>query len=165
MDRHQEPSYDYRYNPADKYWEGFEEFLVDHFRTCELNIDNTIVVKQSRIDGAGRGVFAKRNIEAFEIIQRYYGEEAPVDENRSKQEELYTFDTQLGYKIYPADSCLVKYINDTVKLDHRNKKIGRLPLLHNTQFECWEGYVFVYAIDDIKQDDELYIDYGDYYWN
>ncbi len=161
--------YEYYYDSNDTEWPDYEDFLLNHFDKCEENINATLEIKPSRIYGAGNGVFAKRDIRAFEIIQRFYGEEAPSDQVRSYDEELYCFDTGVGYKIYPSPDCIVRYINDTVKLNSFNKKIGRHPIQHNTEFECWkvgptEAYVFVYAIEDIPKGEELYIDYGNSYW-
>jgi hypothetical protein len=98
-----------------------------------------------------------------EIIGRYHGEYTWASEVRNHQQEIYCFEIN-GCKIYPADSCVLKFINDNVLLDNKGRKIGRHKMRHNVSFETVEDYVFVCAIEDIEAGEELYISYGPGYW-
>lgn len=153
----------YLFNPEDISEESYIEFLMDQFEHCEKNMSNTLEVKPSRIIGAGLGVFAKREIIEGEILGRYYGTYTSCEEQRSDIEELYCFEVN-GLKIYPDENCILRYINDNVKLNSKGRMVGRHNLVHNSLFEVVEDYVFVVASEDISPGEELYISYGRAYW-
>lgn len=134
-----------------------------------------IEIRPSLIEGAGDGVFALEPIREGELIAEYDGyfmgndvsvEEANISFNIG--EELVLVGDNIAAKI--NDNCKFEPIPDSEAYEiyrtlniprHQDKPINCVFDKHGSG-----GFtrVFVYATRNIEPGEELYLDYGPYYW-
>lgn len=133
-------------------------------------------IKQSTIDGAGRGLFVKRNLPSGTVITP-----APLQIFHSRdvfpkpggQEQLY-----INYCMQPENSQMMVYpYGPGVNLINHSKQANvglrwSEKALHHEEFlnmdtkdfwnEAWPGSIIleVYALRSLKAGEELYLDYG-----
>ena len=118
---------------------------------------NSVKVSQSWIPCSGLGLFANKKILYGEIICTYFGTKYCTVEALKLHDKSYLM--RLGIQCYIDSNqhldCLARYINDC-----RNK------LCYNDRFNknCSDGIAQVIAIRDIEENEELYVDYGKWYW-
>ncbi|GLE04346.1 hypothetical protein PINS_up013261 [Pythium insidiosum] len=113
--------------------------------------------RESRIAGAGQGLFATRRHARGDVVCEYVGE---ILENRvawKLPDKAYLMKLGDG-KYVDARRCkhvLARYINDC-----RDKR------RYNVVFEKrpQEDKALVIALRDIEAGEELYVDYGRFYW-
>ena len=118
-----------------------------------------VEIKESKISGAGQGLFAKKKIKKGDFICWYYGvyvDRASVENGYYESDYLLTLRGQ-DLVIDASDplSCYGRYINDSLSM----KKT-------NSSFVSYENTYSagVKAIKDIKKGDEIYISYGIEFW-
>jgi len=114
-------------------------------------------VADSWIPGAASGLFASQPIAHEEVVCEYFGKHYPTAEAIKLVDKSYLM--RLGEQIY-VDSreqmdCMARYINDC-----------RNPLCYNVRFDKdpVNGIARIVAIRDIVPGEELFVDYGKWYW-
>ena len=120
-------------------------------------METKVEIGKSWVMNAGFGLFASNNIKHGEIICVYRGEVLTTVEALRKTDKSYLM--RLGEQCY-VDAlddldCVARYINDC-----------RNPLCYNATFDkCpTEQIARVVAIRDIDAGEEIYVDYGKWYW-
>jgi hypothetical protein len=143
-------------------------FIVRKFTTA-AHIDATeteewIYVANSRIPGAGRGVFARRNIPQNTIFGYYRGEilDYYKDRNRKSDKVMSLYKRPAwwpaGVKFYKGISVDGDVGGSWLALINDYRGTSRKK---NVDFDQ-DG--LMYTVVDIKADEELLLDYGDGYW-
>ena len=144
-------------------------------------------VKKSLIEGAGDGVFLRKDaidLPANYILCEYRGRIIRNDNinNILDIDNKYLISISQKYHIDANNSkCVASMINDCIdfkksfkmyKKAIKNKKLKNIheyPLIagkkYNTNFTLIHNKMFVLSTDNIKQGDELYCGYGVNYWN
>jgi len=127
----------------------------------------SLVVKQSTIPNAGNGLFAKRDFRKGELIGYIKGvpisdEEADEIANSDDPRKFYFLDLFNGKTLdtYGSKSLCI-YANDAEGFTKVSgfKNNGCIGVTKNHT----KGYIT--AISDIKAGDEIFLDYGEDYWN
>ena len=146
------------------------------------NSDEILVyVKDSVIDGAGLGLFSKRNITQGSIICEYRGQ--IVSSENQKKLSLTTLNNDKwsnlpirdkNYSIYGEGICpMINDCSNASKLLQNNES---LLLETNYPSQCYEGLsynvesvqigskIFYIATRDIFMEEEFFVSYGFSYW-
>lgn len=113
-------------------------------------------MKASNLAGAGRGLFAAMPILAGELITLYCTRYRPPrpDSNYVWQDGDSTL---WDAKQERSKRALAKYANDP-----NGPTKGKAEA--NATIAMDSGLPKLYALHDIDQDEEIYVDYGDVYW-
>lgn len=156
----------------------YEDFYTDirPFLPDIEEIESTLYVAPSNIEGGGRGVFSSINVPKGEIIAEYKGQIYPPNAQLSDEQIRYSFTFPDYSIIVPYDNTIARYINDTIDL---RKTIQKGDLIYNKnkynvdwlQIEDEDSSnpisnfrLFIVTTKNIKKGDELFIDYGIDYW-
>ena len=130
----------------------------------EIETSDNITIKQSKIPGAGMGVFATKNIPKDAVIGEYKGKFIS-DEDYWKLVNANEWHYVMG-----LDECSYKFTNGIKYIDGRygnfTTRINYAPAeFQNVKFRkvCEKPYVEVVSIKEIRKDDEIYVDYGPNY--
>jgi SET domain-containing protein len=130
---------------------------MEETKNEEAALDEGVEIRDSTLVGAGKGLFAKREFHAGDVICEYIGKMLSVKEVFRLEDHSYLM--RLGSPNIYIDGkdvfSFARHIND-----NRNK------LKHNVKFEKYpqERKALVVAIKNIKPGDELFVDYGKWYW-
>uniref|UniRef100_A0A7S0DXQ9 SET domain-containing protein n=1 Tax=Hanusia phi TaxID=3032 RepID=A0A7S0DXQ9_9CRYP len=126
--------------------------------TSGLSSDGLLVSK-SLLPGAGLGLFAARDFVEGETICRYQSPHGTMTTREAVQLEDKSFLMRLGPQTYVdlkhVPEVKARYINDCRQVDRHNVRFLKRPD---------EGYADVVAMRDIQCGEELYVDYGRFYW-
>ena len=120
---------------------------------------DTVAVRKSKIENAGKGLFAKKAMKKGDHICLYFGVLVFRDQIYN---EYYESDYLLEHRdndfiIDAADpkSCFGRYANDSLSMDQSNCKFG----FYKKPFSG-----FLCATRAIRRGEELYVSYGKAYW-
>ena len=116
--------------------------------------DEGIIIKQSSIPEAGKGVFTTRDIDEGVTIGEYKGER--TEYSKMSENGKYAWKLQNGKIIDAADvkkSNWLRYIND-----HRSEEGNNLSMYEH------DNCVYYKTIKPIKKGSELFVSYGEKYW-
>jgi hypothetical protein len=126
-----------------------------------------LYLKKSQLPKAGKGLFTKQAFERGDIICEYEGEIvtwAVCEERATKGYEGYVFFISKNKCIdaYFTPEALGRYANDA-------KGVSRIAgLKNNAQYEIkvrkGEKRAFIVATRKINPNDEIFVDYGNDYW-
>jgi hypothetical protein len=130
-------------------------FWLDNIRLCDIPEVN------------GYGLRARNAIAKDTVMGEYSGKLIPPDETLSEKETQYHCDIDIGPPGTGDNAGVVGWINATTKgsifrfMNHScnanaEMKQGRCGLHHRI--------MYVYTLRDIKQDQEITIDYGERWW-
>mmetsp|Transcript_13271 Transcript_13271/g.18505 ORF Transcript_13271/g.18505 Transcript_13271/m.18505 type:complete len:284 (+) Transcript_13271:87-938(+) len=151
---------------------GFSSYFIESWNEYELPLEEDFYfkVQESTLVGAGNGLFAKSFIPSNTFLFEYTGEILSEDEyfarypegNGRYVAEIPMNNGFLSEPIYidgvdPDKSGIARYINSQqppkANLEWKKQSVGKQA-----------GRMFFYSIQDIQEDQELFFDYGDNYW-
>ena len=116
--------------------------------------DEGIIIKQSSLPEAGKGVFTTRDIGEGVTIGEYKGE--CIEYSKMNENGKYAWELQNG-KVVDAwnieKSNWLRYIND-----HRTEEGNNLSMYEH------DNRVYYKTIKPIKKGSELFVSYGEKYW-
>lgn len=117
---------------------------------------------KSAIPGSGRGVFASRSYSKGVVITGYKGklvspQQMEVLFRKGKRWYFVTIEEGKWYKDGDTKGKRGDYAGQLIN-DPRN------PRLTNCAFCIHGNDCYVFAVQDIRPGDELFLDYGDTYW-
>ena len=119
-----------------------------------------LVVKDSHIKGAGRGLFAFEDICANATIAEYVGQDKTFMESwrtpRHKRAYMVWVNMNLHIDAIDSFECAARYVND-ISLSDPSQINARLVRINNR--------VYVNALRPISKGEEIYASYGDSYWD
>jgi SET domain-containing protein len=164
------------------YRERVERFLSHIVFECNEDVFRG----NSWIEGGGEGLFAKRKIDEGEVFLVYVGKlKRTVDALRT-QDKSYMM--RLGEQNY-VDSrdtplCMGRYINDCRNLAGYNARFDKRPSLNRADVVSFislhskddhtsyaDLYTYLYFLSSCKvatrvifPDEEIFVDYGKWYW-
>ena len=133
-----------------------------------------LIIKNSTIPNANEGAFAKRFIPMGQKICMYSGKYVAsknyVDLNSKEKDRCYFINggylvgKNIGSKI--NDTVIFqKYKKEDLKGFRKLKQVPHYKFLHYNCYIQQDGtHLIIYALRDIEKGDELFIDYGFYYW-
>lgn len=128
-----------------------------------LGYHQKLYVDESCIPGAGRGLFAAKEIRRGDIVAEYWGDlitEEQASELYSSGRGAYMYRTHDG-RVMDADrieECISKYANDARGMTFQQG------LVNNARFEERGKRVLLIASRTIKPGQEILINYGKDYW-
>ncbi len=126
--------------------------------------NDDVFVKKSQLPGAGKGLFAKRDIKKGERFVEYLGEiitEKELDKRAEKDEYGYAFyiNSRNVIDAFHTPKELARYANDA-------KGLGRVKgLKNNCTYDDWKKRGWIKAEKNIKAGEEIFVDYGKEYWD
>lgn len=120
-----------------------------------------IEVKQSKIKGAGKGVFALRDIKKGEVLNFYKGKKITEQQYENmKKDSDYAFSVTCKGKEILYDAQKIKDGNWTRYMNHARGR-GKGENVEPYYYGC---KVWFRSTRPIKKGTELLFDYGDDYW-
>jgi SET domain-containing protein len=124
-------------------------------------LEDQLVVKKSKLPGAGKGLFTKKFIAKGTKIVEYKGRISTWKEvDHQKGENGYIFYVKRDHVIdaAPYKKALARFANDARGI---NKVKG---ITNNSEYKEFGLRVFIVAIKDIPAGNEILVDYGKDYW-
>ncbi len=125
-------------------------------------LEKQLIIKRSKVSGAGKGLFTKKNIEKGSRITEYKGKLTTWQEvQKTDVFNAYVYYVKRGHVIDAMKhiKVLARYINDAAGIT-RIKGIT-----NNCNFVNENDRVFIDAIKKIEAGAELYVAYGKEYWD
>jgi hypothetical protein len=125
-----------------------------------------LVVRKSRIKGAGRGLFTTSRIRKGDVIVEYLGEKLTWKQCLKRYKKdltklLYVFcindDNCVDAKYTPDE--LAQYANDANGTPKEKRKYE-----NNCEYNIIKGKPYIVATKNIPANSEILVDYGDDYW-
>jgi uncharacterized protein len=124
-------------------------------------LEDQLVVKKSKLPGAGKGLFTKKSIPKGTRIVEYKGRITSWKEvNHQKGENGYIFYVKRDHVIdaAPYKKAIARFANDARGI---NKIRG---ITNNAEYKEYGLRVFIVATKDIPAGSEIFVDYGKDYW-
>lgn len=134
-----------------------EQENKEHLESQTINPTSHLVVKQSRLFGAGNGLYATRSFSQGDVICEYSGGRVlRTREAIQLQDKSYLM--RLGPQVYMDlidSSAVARYINDC-----------RCKCCINAEFvkEPEKERALVVALRNINEGEEIFASYGRWYW-
>ncbi|MFL5754316.1 MAG: SET domain-containing protein [Bacteroidia bacterium] len=123
----------------------------------------TLIVKESQLPGAGKGLFTDKSIPKGAKVIEYKGEIInwkEYDRRVARDEDGYLFYINKNYCIdaYPTPQYKARYANDA-------KGLTRIKgLKNNCDYEIHDNRCYIVAQRDIEAGEEIFVDYTADYW-
>lgn len=125
-----------------------------------------LVVKKSKIPGAGKGLFTTHAIKRGEIVVEYTGELITWAECLRRNDKMKGVG---AYYFYISDRKCIDAQNTPDSLArYANDAAGFVRLegvKNNCRYEVIKGKAFIVASRNLKPGDEIYVAYGKEYWD
>lgn len=123
-----------------------------------------LLVKHSKLPGAGKGLFTTKPIRKNEKIVEYLGEiiDWKEYEKRVKEDKdgyLFYINKKRCIDAYNTPQYKARYANDAAGL-YRVKG-----LKNNAVYEIFEDKCYIVATRDIKAGEEIFVSYSKDYWD
>lgn len=124
-------------------------------------LEKHLIVKRSKIPGAGKGLFTKKFIEKGTRIVQYKGKNTVWKAIQQQEFNGYVYyikrDLVIDARNYTK--TFGRYANDA-------KGINKLKKLNNNSHYVEDGQkVFIEALKDINAGEEILVSYGKEYWD
>ncbi len=122
-----------------------------------------LIVKRSRLPGAGLGLFTTRAIREGSKIIEYRGEIIGYSEYRRRAR--YEQDQYLFY--VRRDRCIDAMHTPQYKARYANDAEGivrRRGVKNNSDYVIYDDQCFIVASRDIRAGEEIYVNYTQHYW-
>ncbi|MBS1597358.1 MAG: SET domain-containing protein [Bacteroidetes bacterium] len=124
-------------------------------------LEKNLIIKRSRIGGAGKGLFTKKFIPKGTRIVEYKGAANTwknVDDKNGRNGYIFYINRNLVIDALRYKKALGRYANDARGLT-KNKS-----LVNNCVYVVEHGKVFIESTRDIPAGAEILVDYGKDYW-
>jgi hypothetical protein len=143
-------------------------------------------VKLSTIPGAGNGVFTLKDIKQGEPVCYYAGRDEPAEKNSQDPyaiHHMFNNTVRVGFRVPEKSHGVAQLVNDASYLDFNSLELnenGLFPLCAIKKLEddynkcsyekmnvCYDKYgeeYVMYARQNIKAGEELFVSYGTDYW-
>lgn len=124
-------------------------------------LEKELVVKNSTISSAGKGLFTKTLIPKGTRILEYKGTVTTWDAVKDDPTNGYIYFVKPNHVIDARNhpKSLARYINDAKGLVRVKERVN------NAKFITDGLRVYVEAIRDIQAGEEIFVEYGQQYWN
>lgn len=153
-----------------------------------------LVLKNSKIEGAGKGLFAGKDYKKGEILGEYFGTRLINGEGKvPREKDAYIYTTDKNTIIVPDDGCLLQYVNDAIDLKATveqvfswftkrkrrptNKQLREAvdiemdvePFVtdgakYNVDWKEKKDRVYLVTTQSVEKGEEFFIYYGKFYW-
>ena len=121
-----------------------------------------LIIKKSKLKGAGKGLFTKQFIPKRSSIVEYIGKISPwrdVDHREGKNVYVYYVNRNHVIDAYTYKKAYARYANDA-------KGISKVKgIRNNARYEKQGLKVYIKATRDISPGEEIYVGYGKEYWD
>lgn len=125
-------------------------------------LEKHLIVKESTLPGAGKGLFTKVDIPKGTLIIEYTGEILTWKEAEQMA------DDRNGYVFFVYSTHVIDAWNDKkAKARYANdaRGIGRVPgITNNSEYHVHRRRCFIKAIRNIPAGSEILVSYGNEYW-
>jgi len=124
-------------------------------------LEKELVVKESTLSGAGKGLFTNTFIPKGTRIIEYKGTVTTWNVVKEDPTNGYIYYIKPNHVIDARDhpKSLARYINDAKGLVRVKERTN------NARFRIEGLRIFVEATKDIQAGEEIFVDYGAAYWN
>ncbi len=144
-------------------WVSLCDYSILFSHICTLM---NLVVKKSKIPGAGKGLFTNELIKRGERVIEYTGDNITWAECMKRNELMDGIAAYFFYvsarKCVDAQNCpesLARYANDAAGI------VRLQGFRNNSRFEVIRGKPYIVASRNIKPGEEIYVAYGKEYWD
>jgi uncharacterized protein len=124
-------------------------------------LEHSLVVKRSKLPGAGKGLFTKTFIPKHTLIAEYKGRLTTwkeVNGDHGSNGYLYYVNRKLVIDAMPYKKSKARYANDA---KGRMKVKG---IVNNATYVEKDSRVFIQSKKDIAPGEEIFVEYGPEYW-
>ena len=163
-----------------------------HIRLEQARLSNSVVyVKKSWIAAAKEGLFARQDVRKGDVVTCYVGEKLPTKIAIKRNNKSYLMRLGINSKFFYSKALNLLHFalhNVTLVTIHAHMLVlgkdvyvdslycphslarfindCRTPSGHNVMFikSAAEGCAWVIATRDIQKDEEIFVDYGRWYW-
>ncbi|MEP7279033.1 MAG: SET domain-containing protein-lysine N-methyltransferase [Bacteroidota bacterium] len=121
-----------------------------------------LVIKKSRLPGAGKGLFTRRAIKKGELVVEYAGRITTwkaIRENKTFNAYVFYITRNHVIDAKPNKKAPGRYANDAKGI------AGIRGVRNNAEYIVSRGKVFIRAVRNIPTDAEILVDYGKEYWD
>jgi hypothetical protein len=123
-----------------------------------------LLVKESQLPGAGKGLFTTRPIKKGAKIIEYKGEIIQWKEYQKRVKEnkdgyLFFINNKLCIDAYPTPGFKARYANDAAGLSRLKG------LKNNSDYEVFGNRCYIVSRRDIKAGEEIFVNYTKEYWD
>lgn len=123
-----------------------------------------LIVKRSRLPGAGKGLFTTKAIKKDSKIIEYKGEIInwkEYEKRVAEDKDGYLFYVTRNHCIdaYPTPQYMARYANDAMGLSRVKG------LKNNCTYQIFGKKCFIVAERDISAGEEIFVDYTKEYWD
>lgn len=123
-----------------------------------------LIVKKSRLPGAGKGLFTTKDIKKGSKIIEYRGEIIDWKEYCKRVKE-----DKDGYMAFVSrNKCIDAYNTPQYKARYANDANGLIKskkYKNNAEYQIIDDKVYIVATRDIKAGEEIFVDYSKDYWD
>ena len=144
---------------------------MEYYHKSNFNL----YLKESQLKNSGFGVFTNNFIPANTYIDEYFGDHMSI----TGGSYVLKINTNCYIDAFNSPRCYMAMLNDASYvpkkiIKKKNKRINITPdgnyidtklLVNNSKFVYENNRGFVYSINDIYPNEELFISYGTDYWN
>lgn len=126
-----------------------------------------LYINKSNIQNSGYGVFTKSFIPKDTLIDEYYGE---YTESLPGGEYFFRINSDGGINAIDEPRCYMAMLNDASFVPKSKRQLRKF-VHHEYKNNCFfkvdeiNKKVFVFSKIDISPETELFISYGDEYWD
>jgi SET domain-containing protein len=125
-------------------------------------LEKYLLIKQSKIPGAGKGLFTTIDIKRGTFIVEYKGSIKTwkeIQQDKSFNAYVYYINSNCVIDSKPFKQYLGRYANDA-------NGIAKLKgVRNNSTYEASNNKVFIKSIKDITAGEEILVSYGKEYWD
>ena len=122
-----------------------------------------LMVRKSTIPKAGKGLFARKDIPKGTKLGYYAGVYLTEEQYNKLRNQDYVWYVKenLYVDAYPCKKALLRFINSFQSSKQRRKMKKQF----NVEPYTYGGKLWYRTIKNVKAGEELFIDYGDDYWD
>jgi uncharacterized protein len=124
-------------------------------------LEKELEIKPSSIPGAGKGLYTKTFIAKGTRILEYKGTITTWNAVKDDPTNAYIYYVKPNHVIDARDhpKSLARYVNDAKGL------VRSKSWKNNAQFQNDGLHVYIVAVKDIKAGEEIFVEYGQKYWD
>lgn len=133
----------------------------DFYHTSKFNL----IIKGSQIKGGGNGVYTMDDIPKNTFIDYYQGD---IIDYFSTGEYYFYVSNEYGIDASSFPRCMMAMINDASFRPKSKKKLKGWDdhlFQNNCEFKINADKVEVWSLNNIPSGSELFVSYGDEFWN
>lgn len=125
-------------------------------------LEKNLVIKNSSLPGAGKGLFTKIDIPKGTRIVEYKGRLQPWKDLKKEDgynAYIFRINNRIAINALPYKKAMGRFANDA-------QGLSRIPgLKNNSEYNVENQSCYIDSIRDIKKGEEIFVGYGKEFWD